>query len=177
LEPEDSYTSILDSLPENTLRSRLRVMSAIPRHYRADGLAELVIPFDRIRWTKAGPSVPVPDDPEFLQAAPHTSQLPNLLVAYLSGLQAMAEEEGVPVAHGILPALAETIFPRSPVHVIALGRSLDPELPTIGVLSRNLIDVQYTNGRVFLSGRRPYVSPRILSVRGDTEPYQLTRIE
>jgi hypothetical protein len=177
LEPEDSYISITDHLSTDAVRSRLRVMSAIPRHYRTEGMPELVIPFDRIRWTKAGPSVPVPDDSEFLQAAPQTADQPNLVVAYLSGLEAMAEAAGVPVAHGILPALAETVFPRGQVHVIALGRSDDPVLSTMGPDFRNIIDVQYSNGRVFFSGRRPYVPPRILSGEGNTEPYRLTRIQ
>lgn len=177
LEPEDSFISVADNLPKDAVRSRLRVMSALPRHYRAEGIPELVIPFDRIRWTKAGPSVPVPDDPEFLQAAPQESNRPNLIVAYLSGLEAMTEAAGLPVAHGILPALAETVFPRSPVHVIAVGRSDDTVMLATSPISRNVIDVQYANGRVFLSGRRPYMSPLILSDQTGTEPYRLTRIE
>ncbi|MGD1100346.1 MAG: gas vesicle protein GvpD P-loop domain-containing protein [Thermoplasmata archaeon] len=177
LEPEDSYMSIADTLPKDAVRSRLRVMSALPQHYRAEEMPESIIPFDRIRWTKAGPSVPIFEDSEFLQAAPLTSDRPNLILVYLSGLEAMVEEAGLPVAHGILPAIAETIFPRSPVHVITVGRSNDPVLPTVSPLCRNLFDIDYTNGRVFLSGRRPYVSPRILSDIGGTEPYRLTRIE
>lgn len=176
LEPEDSYISIADHLPKEAVQSRLRVMSAIPRHYRGEGIPELVIPFDRIRWAKAGPSVPVLDDSEFLKAA-QTSNQSNLLVANLSGLEAMAEAAGLPVAHGILPALAETVFHRSPVHVIVLVRLGNPLLPTMNLPSRNVIDVQYSNGRVFLSGRRPYLSPRILSEESGTEPYRLTRIE
>ncbi len=177
LEPEDSYISIADTLPKDAVRSGLRVMSALPRHNRAEEMPELVIPFDRIRWTKAGPAVPVPDDSEFLQAAPQTSDRLNLIVVYLSGLEAMAEGAGMPIAHAILPALAETIFPKSPVHVIAMGRSDDPVLPTVSPICRNIIDVEYSNGRVFLSGLRPYMSPRILSDQSATEPYRLTRIE
>jgi len=140
-------------------------------------MPELTIPFDRIHWTKAGPSVPIPDDSEFLIATPQKSDRPNLLVVYLSGLEAMAEGAGLPVAHAILPALAEAVFPQSPVHVICVGRLEDPVLQSVSPLSRCLIDLQYSNGRVFLSGRRPYVSPHILSDQGGVEPYRLTRIE
>jgi len=177
LEPEDSYISIVDNLPKDAVRSRLRVMSALPRHHRAEDMPELTIPFDRIHWTKAGPSVPIPDDSEFLIATPQKSDRPNLLVVYLSGLEAMAEGAGLPVAHAILPALAEAVFPQSPVHVICVGRLEDPVLQSVSPLSRCLIDLQYSNGRVFLSGRRPYVSPHILSDQGGVEPYRLTRIE
>ena len=177
LEPEDSYISIVDTLPEAEVRSRLRVMSALPRHQRAEEMPELIVPFDRIRWTKAGPSVPIPEDSDFLVATPQKTDRPNLLVVYLSGLEAMAEGAGVPVAHSILPALAEAVFPRSPVHVIAVGRMEDPVLQNVSPLARSLIDVDYSNGRVFLAGRRPYVSPRILSDQGGVEPYRLTRIE
>lgn len=177
LEPEDSYISIAAHLSKDVVRSRLRVMSALPRHYRLEDMPEILIPFDRIRWTKVGLSVPVPDDADFLHAAPQTSKLPNLLVVYLSGLEAMADAAAQPLSHGILSALAEAVFPRNPVHLIAVGRSDDPVLPTVSPLSRNLITVQYTNGRVFLSGRCPYVSPRILSDHGGAEPYRLTRIE
>jgi|GEM_PF-208235 len=177
LEPEDSYISIVDSLPAAAVRSRLRVMSALPRHHRAEGMPELIIPFDRIRWTKAGPTVPIPEDPEFLVASPQKTDQPNLLVVYLSGLEAMAEGAGMSIANATLPALAEAVFPQSPVHVFAVGRMDDPVLQSVRPLSRTLVDVDYSNGRVFLSGRRPYVSPRILSDQGGVEPYRLTRIE
>jgi KaiC/GvpD/RAD55 family RecA-like ATPase len=177
LEPEESYLSIADHLPKDAVRSRLRVMSALPRHYQAEGMPEIVLPFDRIRWTKEGLSVPVPDDSEFLQAAPQSADRPNLIVAYLSGLEAMAGAVGAPVVYGILPALAQTVFHKSPAHVIAFGRSDNPLLPTISSPSRSIIDIQYSNGRVFLSGSRPYVSPRILSDQGGTEPYRLTPVE
>jgi KaiC/GvpD/RAD55 family RecA-like ATPase len=175
LEPEDAYQTVSDHLSRDAVTTRLRVMSAIPLYSRKDGAPGILIPFDRIGWTKAGPLVPVPKDPEFLQAA-HESNDTNLVVAYLSGLQAMAEASGMPVSHGILPALGAAVFQGSPVHVVAMGHSGDPLLPGVIPLAQTFIKVQYTNGRVFISGYRPYLAPRILYEGNATEPYRLIPI-
>jgi KaiC/GvpD/RAD55 family RecA-like ATPase len=172
IDPEDTFVSVRDLLPYQELADRLRVMTAVPHTPSVLKASGIIVPF---HWTTVGVPVPVPEDKEFLTGGVATGAS-NLIVAYLSGVEAAAETAGVKVGHGTLAALAATVFPQSPVHIVVFARSGDPLIEVVNPISENLIKVRYSNGRVFISGHRPYSAPLILSHQDPVEPYRLTPI-
>jgi KaiC/GvpD/RAD55 family RecA-like ATPase len=172
LDPEDALFTAADLIAKHGISPRMRVMTAVPLPVgtaRASGL------FTPYHWTTSVPSVPVPDDVEFL-APPASPGAPNLIVVFLSGLEAAAETAGVTLGQGFLSAFAATVFPDSPVHILAFARARDPLAEKVNPIAEVLLKVRYSNGRVFLSGDRPYSAPLILSYEGGDEPYRLTPI-
>jgi hypothetical protein len=49
-------------------------------------------------------------------------------------------------------------------------------IQSVNPVSETLIKVRYSNGRVFVSGHRPYSAPLILSHEDPPEPYRLTPV-
>jgi len=169
IDPEDAFSSVRGMVSAEVLSSRMRVISVIPIPPGAAKSSGMFAPY---HWTTEGPSVPVPEDAEFIQGA-LTTDRPNLVIAYLSAIEAAAEAAGIKVGHGVLSALGAAVFPASPVHVVAVARSGDSLYQVVNPVSESLIKIRYSNGRVFLSGHRPYSHPLILSLEGLTEPYRL----
>jgi hypothetical protein len=174
-DPNDAYTSLRDHVPLPILRERLRVLSAIPPSGIDGETSEVYVPAHKIGWTKTGPAVPLPEDPAFLHAA-RGSAHPNLIVAYLSGLQALAESANLSLTPGILAGLGNAIFPQSRVHDVVVGRTGDSRLDGLGPVMETHLRIRCPHGRVFLNGHRPYLSPLVLSQESTEEPYRLTPV-
>jgi len=172
IDPEDTFASVKDLIAPEVLSDRLRVMTTVPLVPGVLKSSGIIVPF---RWTTTGVPVPVPEDERFLTGAQGSNEA-NLIVVYLSGLEAAAEAAGVSVGHGTLSVLAATVFPRGTVHVVVLARSGDPMIQAVNPVSETLIKVRYSNGRVFVSGHRPYSAPLILSHEDPPEPYRLTPV-
>jgi hypothetical protein len=175
IDPEDAYLSIAEHVPADVLNQRLRVLAAMtPKSAPAD-LPDVFVPVHRIRWTGSGSVVPVPEDPAFLHQA-QESERPNLIVAYLSGLQALADTAGVSFSAGVLAGLNAAIFPRGMAHVVAVGRSGDPHMDVLLPVMETHLRLRAPHGRTFLNGDRPYLAPMVLSQELGTEPYRLTPV-
>jgi KaiC/GvpD/RAD55 family RecA-like ATPase len=175
IDPEDAFLSIRDFVPSEVLNGQLRVLTAVQPSTETDELSNVFVPVHRIGWAKTGPAVPVPEDPAFLQRA-KSSKSPNLIVAYLSGLQALADAAGVVLAPGALVGIDAAVFPRSKVHVAVVGRSGDPRLESLSPITENHVRIRCPHGRVFLNGHRPYLAPLVLSQELSPEPYRLTAV-
>jgi KaiC/GvpD/RAD55 family RecA-like ATPase len=175
IDPEDAYVSLREHLAPETLNERLRVLSAIPPTRPPLELDRMFVPVHRIGWTKVGPAVPLPEDPGFLHQA-QGSEHANLIVVYLSGLQALAEIAGVSVTPATLAGIDAAVFPNSPVHVIAIGRTGDPRLELMSPVMETHLRVRCPHGRVFLNGHRPYLAPLVLSQQLGGEPFRLTPV-
>jgi hypothetical protein len=175
IDPEDAYLSLREHVAAETLNERMRVLTAIPPALPPANLDRMFVPVHRISWTKSGPAVPLPEDPAFLHAA-QGSEHPNLIVVYLSGLQALAEIAGVPVTPATLAGIDAAVFPNAPVHVVTIGRSGDPRLDVMGPVMETHLRVRCPHGRVFLNGHRPYLAPLVLSQQLGGEPFRLTPV-
>jgi KaiC/GvpD/RAD55 family RecA-like ATPase len=175
MDPEDAYRSIQDFVSPQVLRERLRVLTMMPLGNVVPEMAEVFVPFHKIGWTKTGPAAPIPDDPAFLHRA-HTSKHPSLIIAYLSGLETLADAAGVTISSGILAGLDAALFPKNPVHIVAVGRSGDPRLAQLSPVAEIHLRVRSPHGRIFLNGHRPYLAPLVLSQESGTEPYRLTPV-
>jgi KaiC/GvpD/RAD55 family RecA-like ATPase len=172
LAPETMFSLGSEMIKKYGVSPRMRVMTTVPL---ADGPAKRSGLFMPFRWSATTPSVPVLDDSEFLRT-PSAECGPSLFTAYLSGIHAAAEVAGVPIGHGFLAALVAAHFPVSPVHLLLFAREGDPSIDILSPISDVLIRVRYTNGRVFLTGHRPYSAPLLLSYDDGSEPYHLTPI-
>ena len=175
LDPEDSYVTLREHLPAQVIQEQLRVLSSIPLSEDGEELSEVFVPFQKIRWTKTGLPVPIPEDPEYLQAA-LGSKGPNLIVAHLSGLEALTEAAGVTLIRGVLSGLARTVFHRNPVHVAAVGRTDDGLFAGVASTAETHIRIRSPHGRIFVNGHRPYLAPMVLSQESGPEPYHLTTV-
>jgi hypothetical protein len=164
-----------DHLSAGLLRERIRILTAVPFDPREPELTGVFVPPHRVGWTKTGPPVPVPEDPTFLHEAIDADRA-NLIVAYLSGLESLAEGAGVTVARGVLAGLASAIFPKSRVHLVAVGRAGDPLFNTVAPVAETQLRIRAPHGRVFLNGHRPYLAPLVLSQEAGDEPYRLTPV-
>ncbi|MCI4369734.1 MAG: hypothetical protein L3J81_00205 [Thermoplasmata archaeon] len=175
IDPEDAYLSLQEHVAEETLNERMRVLSAIPPNSPPADLDRMFVPVHRIGWTKVGPAVPLPEDPAFLHAA-QGSDHQNLIVVYLSGLQALADIAGVAMTPATLAGINAAVFPNAPVHVVTIGRSGDPRLEVMSPVMETHLRVRCPHGRVFLNGHRPYLAPLVLSQQLGGEPYRLTPV-
>jgi KaiC/GvpD/RAD55 family RecA-like ATPase len=172
LDPEDIFAQGDNLIAQHGVSPNFRVMTSAPLAAGPAKSSGMFVPF---HWSKTVPSVPIPDDEEFLRATPApTGQ--NLIVLYISGLLAAAENAGVTIGHGFLTSFATALFPEAPVHILIFGRDGEPYFEKFSPICETLIDVRYTNGRVFLSGHRPYSAPLVLSYEGHKEPFRLTPI-
>jgi hypothetical protein len=175
LDLEDSYVSLQRHVRPEIIRARLRVLSSLSTSDDARELPDSFLPFDKVGWTKTGMPTPVPVDAEFLRAA-EGSTGPNLIVAYMSGIEALTEAAGVGLIRGIVSRLAKTVFPRNPVHVAAVGRVGDSLFEGVGAMSEIMVRVRCPHGRIFINGHRPYLAPMVLSQEPGSEPYRLTTV-
>jgi KaiC/GvpD/RAD55 family RecA-like ATPase len=175
IDPEDAYLALREHVAVETLNERMRVLSAIPPVRAPDALDRMFVPVHRIGWTKVGPAVPLPEDPAFLHGA-QGSDHPNLIVVYLSGLQALADIADVPVTPATLAGIDAAVFPNAPVHIVTIGRSGDPRLDVMGPVMETHLRIRCPHGRVFLNGHRPYLAPLVLSQQLSGEPYRLTPV-
>ncbi|MCI4317742.1 MAG: hypothetical protein L3J96_04325, partial [Thermoplasmata archaeon] len=89
LDPEDSYWALREHVSPETLRDQLRVLSTVATNSAGQDLPAVGFPSHKVAWTKVGPPVPIPDDPAFLETASRSSK-PDLVVLYLSGLEAIS---------------------------------------------------------------------------------------
>jgi KaiC/GvpD/RAD55 family RecA-like ATPase len=174
-DPEDSFLGLRDHIPIDVLRHRLRVLVGVPPSAGVEILPEVFVPHHRIAWTNMGPTVPLPADPEFLFEA-RGSTGPNVIVAFISGLEALAEGAGIPLSRGLLAGLDAAAFPHSSVHTFAVARSGQSRIESLGPLSEQHIRIRCPHGRVFLYGHRPYLAPLLLSQEAGPEPYHLTQV-
>ncbi|MCI4324139.1 MAG: hypothetical protein L3K03_09065 [Thermoplasmata archaeon] len=175
IDPEDAYISLRHHLPTEVLNDRLRVLTSIPPNPAGHAFPDVFVPANRIEWTKTGPAFPVPEGPSFLKRA-QSSEHPNLIVIYLSGLQSLADAAGIVPSPGILAGLDAAVFPQSRVHIVVIGRTGDPQLEALGSVVETHIRIRGPHGRVFLNGQRPYLSPLVLSQELGSEPYRLTPV-
>jgi KaiC/GvpD/RAD55 family RecA-like ATPase len=175
IDPEDAYLGLRHHISAETLNDNMRVLSTVPPTIDPGELSRMFVPLHRIGWAKSGPAVPVPEDPAFLHRA-QDSEHPNLIVVYLSGLQALADVAGVALSSGVLAGLQSAVFPMSRVHVIIVGRSGDPRLEVLGPVIETHLRIRCPHGRVFLNGHRPYLAPLVLSQQDSGEPFRLTPV-
>jgi hypothetical protein len=174
-DPDDAYVGVRKHVAREMVRAQLRVISTIPLSLEPSDAPEVFVPFQRIGWTKSGPPVPLPEDPDFLEAA-QDSRKPSMVIAYLSGLQALTQAANVPLNRGVLAAMARAVFPRSPTHVAVVARTGDPLFPEISPVSELHIRLRGPHGRIFLNGHRPYLAPLVLTQDNGVEPYHLAQI-
>jgi KaiC/GvpD/RAD55 family RecA-like ATPase len=175
IDPEDAFGSLREHISVETLNDNMRVLSAIPPTLAPRELDRMFVPVHKIGWTKVGPGVPLPEDPEFLHRA-QTPEHANLIVVYLSGLHALAESAGVTISPATLAGIDAAVFPYSPVHVITVGRTGDPHLDLMGPVMETHLRIRCPHGRVFLNGHRPYLAPLVLSQQFGGEPFRLTAV-
>jgi KaiC/GvpD/RAD55 family RecA-like ATPase len=175
MDPEDAFQSIQEFVPRETLKAQLRVMTLVPPRGITSEISEVFLTYNKVGWTKSGPTVPVPEDPGFLHRAQTTTN-PSLIIAYLSGLQSLAETSGVTLSAGVLTGIDSAIFPNCPVHVVAVGRMSDPRIETLSPVAEVHIRVRCPHGRIFLNGHRPYLAPLVMSQELGAEPYRLTPV-
>jgi hypothetical protein len=175
LDAEDAFASLREHLAPKVLREQLRVLSSVPLSAEVTELPEVFVPFQRVNWSKTGLPVPLPEDPDFLKGA-QNSKGPNLILAYMSGLEALTEAAGVTLIRGALSGLARTVFPHNPVHVVAVGRTGDPMFYGVAALAEVHARVRAPHGRIIVNGHRPYLAPMVLSQEPGPEPYRLTTV-
>jgi hypothetical protein len=174
-DPADASLTLGEQVRPEDLRDRLHVLTTIPPLLTTPGLAEVFVPFHRIGWTKNGPSTPLPDDAPFLHRG-QVTETPNLIVADLPGLEALADGAGVARGRGVLASLAAAVFPRSSVHVVTVGRTGDPRFELLSALSEIHLPIRFPHGRVFVNVYRPYLDPRARSQEQAVESSNQTPI-
>lgn len=175
LDPEDAFVSLRDHLPPEVLRDQLTVVSPIPLESSAAPPPGRFGPLHKLGWPRqqSATAVPESDNPPRIELG---SKVPNLIVAYLSGLEALTEGAGIPFGRSILGGLAREVFPHSPVVVAAFGRTGNPHFPAVSTISELHVRIRCPHGRIFLNGHRPYLAPLVLSHEPGTEPYHLTQV-
>ncbi len=162
IDPEDAFSSVKGIVPPELLASNMRVISVIPIPPGPAMSSGMIVPY---HWTTAGPSVPVPEDPEFIQGA-QASDRPNLIIAYLSAIEAAAESTNNKVGHGVLSALGAAVFPSSPVHVVGVARSSDPLFQVVNPVSESLIKIRVLERPCFPFGPPSLLTPTHSIPRG-----------
>jgi KaiC/GvpD/RAD55 family RecA-like ATPase len=175
LSPEDSYTDLARIVPAAELASHFRILGVFPTPELTRQFESVFVPPSRISWTKDGITVPVPEDPAFRVGAKDSPGM-NLLVAYFSGLEGLAQSAGVALTREAIPGAAHVAFGGSPVHMIAIGRAGDPYFSAVLALAALHLRVESHQGRVLLHGYRPFTEEFAVTQSTADAPYRLLRI-
>ena len=174
LDPEDSFVGLRGLIDEERLERQFRILASFPNDTLSSSLKGVYIPPSRVTWTNDGIAVPLPDDPVF--RLERTPGAPNLLVAYFSGLSALARNAGESLTREMLPATTQTVFGNSRAHMIGLGRVGDPYLPEVSAIASLHLRIESRHGRVIVYGERPHTPGFVLTSAEPPLPYHLTRL-
>jgi KaiC/GvpD/RAD55 family RecA-like ATPase len=176
LDPQDFFVGIRDQIPVHELQNRLRILSLFPNHTMAREAPSLFISPQRITWTRKDLSMPgIPDAP-FLKAAGRRPG-PNLLISYLSGIEALVPSSADIRVREMFPRLARMMFGPRSTYLVGIGRSDDPDFRESTTVAAVHIRISNRRGRIVVSGKRPYTPEYVLEqdVRSPA-PYSLTRL-
>jgi KaiC/GvpD/RAD55 family RecA-like ATPase len=175
LAPEDSYLELRSVVAAGTLRDRFRVMSAFPSPLLSGGSDSILVPPNRVSWTKDGITVPVPEDPSFRVANPAAHGM-NLMVVYFSGLEGLAQSGGVTLTREAIAGACRFTFGGEPTHMVAIGRTGDAYFASVAPITQLHLRVESRYGRILMHGTRPFTEEFALTQAAPTSPYRLLRI-
>jgi hypothetical protein len=176
LNHEDSFIGIKRLVSQKILEHRLRILGVFPDDLFAREFHNVSVPPHRISWKRDGIGFPLPDDSEFLRPkGSHTG--PNLVLAYLSGLEGLAQAVGATMTREAIPGIARRVFGRGNAHMVGVGRSDDPALRLFSTIAAKHIQIIHRRGRVLIGGERPYTPEYVLEQDPDSpKPYSLIRL-
>jgi hypothetical protein len=173
LDPGDALEALRPLVSPEAIERRLRLLSVFPNRPMPEALARVLVPPHNLGWTRSGISVPVIEDPVFLSRE-QAGVSPNLVVAYFSGIEGLAEAAGSTLTREVLPGLAQMVFERAPSHILAIGRSVDRFFDSMAAIAELHLRVTTRRGRVMVWGQRPPTPLYALSLGGDGSAYRLT---
>ena len=166
LDPQDTFDRLSQMIPLRDLKRRLRVLGLVENAaLMKDRPGDLV-------------GTPLPRGPIF-PTNPDGKGPPDLLVTYLSGIEALmaASGGGARLGRALIPGMARMVFGPKNIHMIAVGRGDDSSFQELTVVAGVHIGVHDRRGRIVLSGKRPFTPEYVLERSRDARtPYELTRL-
>lgn len=114
------------------------------------------------------------DAHRFLHEA--SPEVPNLMVIWLDGLEAIASSQGYEYSPKGVPAIALQYVTTTPSHLLFVGNAESPFTAELRSIASLHIQFGARNGRVFVSGTKPLTPPFVLTDGEGNGPYHLIRV-
>ena len=101
---------------------------------------------------------------------------PNIIAAWLTGLEHASVGAANPYTRTNLPVIVERVLESGPNHMIMIGPSSHPFTEGLREMASIRIEMQSKHGRVFVYGRSPHTPPLVLAAGEGSTAYELIRM-